>query len=129
MSIIVVLIGLLVPALSSARRYALTVKQNAQFHSIKVGLDLFHFEYGEYPDSAAMDDAREEYYGAMKLCEAMVGQDQLGFHPESRFRLRDTEAGNVGLYHFVSGTLRYKKNLKQRKGAYLPVERVEPHKP
>ena len=36
MSIIVILIGLLVPALNKVRRYATYVKQKAQFHSIEM---------------------------------------------------------------------------------------------
>jgi type II secretory pathway pseudopilin PulG len=85
MSIIIVLIGLLVPALNRVRRYAKLVKQKAQFHSIGVALDLFNAEYDGYPDSNERDEAGLPYCGAMKLCEAMVGQDLRGFHPNSRF--------------------------------------------
>ena len=45
MSIIVILIGLLVPALNNVKRYAFTVKQNAQFHSVNVALELFHYDF------------------------------------------------------------------------------------
>jgi type II secretory pathway pseudopilin PulG len=86
MSIIILLISLLVPALNRVRRYAQTVKQRAQFHSIAVALDLFNAEYESYPDSNAFDDQGRPYCGAMKLAEAMVGQDLKGFNPKSRFR-------------------------------------------
>jgi competence protein ComGC len=42
MSIIVILIGLLVPALNKVRQYAKTVKQNAQFHSMDAAIELFN---------------------------------------------------------------------------------------
>jgi type II secretory pathway pseudopilin PulG len=86
MSIIILLISLLVPALNRVRRYAQSVKQRAQFHSIAVALDLFNAENEGYPDSNAFDDQGLPYCGAMKLAEAMVGQDLKGFNPKSRFR-------------------------------------------
>jgi type II secretory pathway pseudopilin PulG len=86
MSIIIILIGLLVPALNRVRRYAQQVKQKAQFHAISIALDLFNAINEGYPDSNERDDLGVPYCGAMKLCEAMVGQDLRGFNPASRFR-------------------------------------------
>jgi len=88
MSIIILLIGLLVPALNRVRRYAQNVKQNAQFHAIAVALESFNAENEAYPDSNGWDDdtPSRPYCGAMKLAEAMVGQDLKGFNPKSRFR-------------------------------------------
>jgi prepilin-type N-terminal cleavage/methylation domain-containing protein len=88
MSIIVILITLLVPSLTRVRRYSIDVKQRAQLHSIAVALDLFNPKYEGYPNSDATDDQStpQNYCGAMKLCEAMVGQDLKGFNPTSRFR-------------------------------------------
>ena len=68
MSIIIILIGLLVPGLNMAKRYARKVRQKAQFHSIEVAMDLFSAEHDGYPPS---DNADDDYCGAMKLCEAM----------------------------------------------------------
>jgi len=90
MSIIVILFSLLMPALALARRYAKRVQQHAQFRSISAGLELFarpdsEGGYGEFPDSRRLDDAGDIYCGAMKLAEAMVGQDLLGFNPKSLF--------------------------------------------
>ncbi|MDD5327651.1 MAG: type II secretion system protein [Phycisphaerae bacterium] len=86
MSIIIILIGLLVPSLNMAKRYAREVRQKAQFHSIDSALELFSGEWDGYPPSIAQDEAGEEYCGAMRLCEALVGQDLMGFNPLSRFR-------------------------------------------
>jgi len=55
MSIIVILIGLLLPALNKVKRYATNVKQSAQFHSIGAAIELFSNEFEGYPDSSAVD--------------------------------------------------------------------------
>ena len=87
MSIIIILIGLLVPSLNRVRRYSMDVKQKAQFHSIAIALDLFNSEFDGYPNSDAVDDQTtpQNYCGAMKMTEALVGQDLKGFNPASRF--------------------------------------------
>jgi prepilin-type N-terminal cleavage/methylation domain-containing protein len=115
MSIIVILIGLLVPALNSARRYARKVKQKAQLHSVEAALELFNSELDGYPPSDSKDGAQvEPYCGAMKLCEALMGQDLMGFHPESSFIFNGTD---------ISGRLLYNSNtLTARRGPYLPLE-------
>ena len=55
MSIIVILIGLLVPALNKVRIYAREVKQNAQFHSIEAAIELFNNAFDGYPESGGLD--------------------------------------------------------------------------
>jgi type II secretory pathway pseudopilin PulG len=130
MSIIIILIGLLVPALNRVRRYAQQVKQKAQFHAISIALDLFNAENEGYPDSNERDDLGVPYCGAMKLCEAMVGQDLRGFNPASRFRRNgfDTTMLWVGMpyppYNTCGGLLDpicYTENIKSRK-MYLQLE-------
>ena len=86
MSIIVILIGVLVPALNNVKRFATKVKQKAQFNSIASAMELFSSENDGYPPSTAVDGTGQPYCGAMKLCEAMMGRDLLGFHPDSVFR-------------------------------------------
>ncbi len=96
MSIIIILIGLLVPSLNMVKRYAKEVKQKAQFHSIESAIELFSSAWDGYPPSDATDEAipAQDYCGAMKLCEAMVGQDLMGFHPDSHFRSDCTDGTN-----------------------------------
>lgn len=116
MSIIVVLIGLLVPALSKVKQYAMTVKQKAQFHSMEAAIELFNSEFEDYPPSEALDEDGQPYCGAMKLCEAMMGRDLLGFHPNSVFKQDGTNRAGVQVY------LTDSENLKARKGPFLPLE-------
>jgi type II secretory pathway pseudopilin PulG len=132
MSIIIILIGLLVPSLNRVRRYSTDVKQRAQFHSIAVALDLFNAEFDGYPNSEAMDDQTtpQNYCGAMKLTEAMVGQDLKGFNPLSRFRRTDFGTATCyttpapGMLYPPIGCLAdtvYTENVRSRK-MYLQLE-------
>lgn len=121
MSIIVILIGLMVPALNKVRRYATDVKQKAQFNSMNAAVELFNNEFGGYPSSTALDVMGEPYCGAMKLCEALMGQDLLGFHSNSVLRRDGMDAQNaLQLYPVVSPMPA--SNLAARRGPFLPAE-------
>jgi type II secretory pathway pseudopilin PulG len=123
MSIIVILFGLLVPSLNMVRRYSKRVKQNAQFHSIAAALEMYKNDFDDYPESKATDGEDESYCGAMKLCEAMVGQDLLGFHPESIFSATGMASdGSTDLYPSPLTMPGDAENLRSRKGPYLPVD-------
>jgi type II secretory pathway pseudopilin PulG len=126
MSIIVILIGLMVPALNKVRRYARDVQQKAQFNAINAAVELFSNEFDGYPTSNALDGDGQAYCGSMKLCEALMGQDLLGFHTNSTFRRNGMDAaGTLALYppniDAMSPTLR-DNNLKARKGPFLQAE-------
>ncbi len=109
MAVIAILIGLLVPALGLVRDFAKEVQQQSQFHSIEVGLELFHKDMGSYPESnenlydtapfpPTIGADTYAYSGANKLAEAMVGLDLLGFHPKSAFR-----ADNQNIHEDLNG--------------------------
>jgi len=120
MSIIIILMGLLAPAMNRVRRHAKWVVQKNQFHSINVALELSRAEFDGYPDSGALDGSGASYCGAMKLAEAMMGQDLLGFHPDSRFRADGTIDGTAATQLYPPNPLT--DNLKARKEPYLPLE-------
>ncbi len=131
MSIIVILIGLLVPSLNMVKRYAKEVKQRAQFHSIDSALELFRNEFDDYPDSKYLDDAGKQYPGAVRLCEAMMGQDLLGFHPSSRFRSDGTVPPDTrNLYKETASwsATEWEDNFRSRKGPYLQLERANAYR-
>ncbi len=116
MSIIVILIGVLVPALNNVRRFATKVKQKAQFNSIQAAIELFNSEQDGYPSSGALDGVGEPYCGAMKLCEALMGRDLLGFHPDSVFRADGLDStGTRAVYPIPPST----DNLTARLGPLL----------
>jgi len=132
MSIIMILMGILLPAFNSAKRYARKVKQTAQFKSIDVGLELYRNEFEGYPDSDGEDAGTYNHYpGAMKLAEAMMGQDLLGFHPSSQFS-PDGKVAEDELYFRCNPppqppTPPYLENMRLRKGPYLNLENANPY--
>jgi type II secretory pathway pseudopilin PulG len=126
MSIIVILIGLLVPALNQVRKFAKEVKQEAQFNSINVAIELFNSEFETFPDSGSTGPDGGAYCGAMKLGEAMVGQDLMGFHPESIFKSDGTDYNNNQLYSVIGGSQTV--DTTARKGPYLPIENANAYR-
>jgi len=132
MSIIVILIGLMVPALNMVRRYATDVKQKAQFNALNAAIELFNNEFDGYPYSTALDSMNQAYCGAMKLSEAMMGQDLLGFHSNSVFRRDGLDgAGVLDLYpdnvDAMDPALR-NNNLTSRRGPYLQAENANAYR-
>ncbi|MEN6577082.1 MAG: type II secretion system protein [Phycisphaerales bacterium] len=126
MSIIVILIGLLVPALNKVKRFATDVKQRAQLHAMDAAIEMFNTEIGGYPPSGALDPQDLPYCGAMKLCEALMGQDLLGFHSNSVFR-RDglNSMGTAPLFPSNISSMSAAARaaiLAARKGPYLQAE-------
>lgn len=128
MSIIIILMGLLAPAMNRVRRFARRVNQKNQFHSIDVALELFRAEFDGYPDSGRVDPTGAPYCGAMKLAEAMMGQDLLGFHPDSRFLADGTDGSGNQLYFCSPPPSPPPGNLKERKEHYLPLENANAYK-
>jgi len=122
MSIIILLIGLLVPGLNQIRRYAKGVRQKAQFHSIGIAIDLFNAEWDGYPPSEAFGPAGTyRYCGAMKLAEAMVGKDSWGFNTDSDFAAGNPVPPLPPLYHDPA-TFSGRKQYLKLEGAN--VERI-----
>jgi len=119
MSIIVILIGLMVPALNQVKQYATNVKERAQLKSIEAALELFSSQYGGYPDSTYVAQGTTGpfgYCGALKLGEAMMGQDLMGYHPDSIFRQDGTDGLTPPRFLYTRAT------LPARPGAFLPLE-------
>jgi prepilin-type N-terminal cleavage/methylation domain-containing protein len=123
MSIIVILIGVLVPALNNVRRYAKKVKQLAQFNAINAATELFSNENDGYPPSSALDGAGQPYCGAMKLCEAMMGRDLLGFHPDSVFRADGLDRNGTRPVYLPTPD-----NVKARMGTLLQFENANAYR-
>jgi prepilin-type N-terminal cleavage/methylation domain-containing protein len=125
MSIIVILIGVLVPALNNVRRYATKVRQMAQFNSIQAAIELFNSEQDGYPPSGALDGIGQPYCGAMKLCEAMMGRDLLGFHPDSVFRADGMDATGTRQVYPIPPSI---DNLRARLGPLLQLDNANAYR-
>lgn len=138
MSIIIIIMSILVPALSGARKFAANVRQKAQFYEISKGLEDFEKGHDFYPDSDAYDVNGQAYCGAMRLCEAMMGQDGMGFHPDSGFNAdagQDTQTSlrkypfslcNLPTANYTPDEI---TNLRYRdSGRYLDIENVKAYR-
>jgi type II secretory pathway pseudopilin PulG len=125
MSIVVILIGILLPSLNMVKRYAKVVTQKNLLRNIDSGLQAFEIDFKEYPDSGATDANGAQYCGAMKLAEAMAGQDGLGFNPNSKFAA-DDGSGNTELYPPSPGSPPwpdwYVENIRNRKEYLEPKD-------
>ncbi len=108
------------------RTYPMPARQKAQLHSMDAGIELFNNEFGSYPPSEANDPTGKAYCGAMKLAEALMGQDLLGCHSKSVFRRDGLDAaGTFDLYPDGIEKLDFglrAESLKARMGPYLPIE-------
>jgi type II secretory pathway pseudopilin PulG len=123
MSIIIILISILVPAMNKARQFAKEVLQKNQFKAINSGLEMFRNDFDEYPESSydtssTVAGTTFAYCGAMKLAEAMMGQDLIGFHPYSRFRSDYKDGQGRDLYDDDPTDYQYPDDYNQqfRKG-------------
>lgn len=122
--IISILVSLLLPGISMVRNLAKNTEQKAQFTALKLALEAFKNDYGQYPESS--ENPAKDYQGAQKLAEAMVGRDMLGFHPS-------TDWGNNGndyldYYRGLDNNFKPstnkadKENLDKRRDLYLELE-------
>ena len=115
MSVIALLLGLLVPSLQEVRKIALNTKQNAQFHSIDVALNIFQGEEEEYPESSSIS-TNYGCTGAQMLAEALVGRDLQGYDTASSWDPYSDSTANM--YNDSSDS------TARRKGPYLNLENV-----
>jgi prepilin-type N-terminal cleavage/methylation domain-containing protein len=148
MSVILILMSLLLPALNQMRRYAYEVKEKHQLRGIDVALEFFNADWERYPDSgqpAGLNPNESEpfdadgnlYCGAMRLAEALIGQDQFGFNIDSRFYQSgysssgyDWYPGRAGSYPPLpppawggrSPKATFDASLEKRKDLYLKLE-------
>jgi len=100
-----------------------------QLHSIDAALELFRHECSGYPPSDANDPTGTPFCGVMKLAEAVMGQDLLGFHSKSVFRRDGFDSdGKVDLYpdDIAKMDPSARANLEVREGPYLQVENAGP---
>jgi prepilin-type N-terminal cleavage/methylation domain-containing protein len=101
LAIIALLVGLLLPALSTVRNMAKETKQKAQLSTIEMALAAFKNDEGDYPPSDWIlpPNPGSDYCGAQKLSEALLGWDLLGFHPRTAWRADGLDAaGGPGSY-------------------------------
>jgi hypothetical protein len=122
---------LLIPAVHTVQRRAKETKQKAQFTAIELGLAAFKSDYGDYPPSSWYDPfsagtSLQNYCGAQKLAEAMVGWDLLGFHPNSAWRADGLAPAANGLAAVANTVYHEPDTLKKRRGRYVEMDVANP---
>lgn len=94
-SIIAILLGVLIPSITKVRNSAKEAKQKAQFTKLDMAIMTFKNDFGDYPESNSQNGALGDYEGTQKLTEALVGQDLLGYHPDSDFNPDELQTKTV----------------------------------
>lgn len=112
-----------VVSIRPVRSWTTYVRQNAQFATMYAAIEVFRNEYGSYPPSDANDPTGKPYCGAMKLAEALVGQDLQGFHSRSTFRRDGLEQNTLTPLYPANPS---EDNLKARRGPYMSVKYANP---
>jgi hypothetical protein len=97
----------------------------AQLNAMNMAVELFANEFDAYPPSGANDPTGEPYCGAMKLAEALMGQDLLGFHVKSAYRADGLDPNSLTpLYPPEPDAA----NLQLRKGPFLQAENANAYR-
>ncbi len=126
-SIIVMLLGILVPGMQAFKRNADNLKQKARFHSMEVGLELFYKDFHEYPESKALPGGTTGVVnGAHHLAEALFGRDIKGFDYKSNwYALTDSLIPDIYANDNNSGVQAdIDASAARRKGPYMDLKDV-----
>lgn len=120
-AIVALMIGILLPALTYVRNTAKETVQKAQLNTIEMALTAFKNDNGDYPPSYwTYTSPYNNYCGAQKLAEALLGWDLLGFHPKSAWRADGFDEYDGPLTYDPCG-VRGDASLHERKGRYLEL--------
>jgi prepilin-type N-terminal cleavage/methylation domain-containing protein len=122
LAVITLLAGLMMPSLQMARRVAKETSQRAQFASMAAALTAFRNDYGQYPPSEETTRPVNgwKYCGAQQLCEAFLGFDLLGFHPDSEWQPDGrNKDGSEYIYRQDDPV-----QMDRRRGRYLDLSKV-----
>jgi type II secretory pathway pseudopilin PulG len=127
LGIIALLVGMLLPAVHTVQKMARNTKEKAQLTAIGLGLAAFKNDYGDYPPSdwwnpnVVTTGARQDYCGAQKLAEALLGWDLLGFHPNSAWRADGLAVDGAG--NPIPNTMYFAPDsLQKRKDRYVDLD-------
>ena len=127
-SVIVMLIGILVPAIKGVKRIAKNLEQKSMFHALDIGLGLFKTDFGDYPESKQENDpdlsSTLQYTGAQHLAEAMVGRDDRGYEPSQnrKWNWPSEPAGGDLYFPDPADDAKYTKSSNRRKDPYINLK-------
>ena len=122
--VIAILVGFLIPAMSMVRKIAKETAQKHQLATLDMAIMAFKNDYGDYPPSEwrPAPPPPEDYCGAQKLAEALLGWDLVGFHPDSAWRADGYDGLTPsGPWTYDPDKVRGDNSLHERKGPYLEL--------
>ena len=127
-SIIVLLIGILVPGMRGVTRLARNLKQKSHFHAIDIALEFFRDCYGDYPDSAVLPSpaaGSNLVCGAQHLVEGVLGRDMKGFDPKSSWYAPADQSDTEIYANSDKGSTpeEIEASENRRKGPYLELKK------
>ncbi len=126
-SIIMLLLGILVPGMQAFKRNADNLKQKSRFHSMEVGLELFYKDFQKYPESKALPGGTTGVVnGAHHLAEALFGRDMKGFDYKSNwYALTDSAIPDIYANDNNSGVQAdIDASAARRKGPYMDLKDI-----
>jgi prepilin-type N-terminal cleavage/methylation domain-containing protein len=124
-AIIAMLLGIISVGVRQATITAKNLRQKAIFHGIEVGLELFSKDFDGYPSSKTLTSVpnspagADAVCGAQHLAEALVGQDNRGFDPKTKW-YPPTQDPLADPYIYSSTEA---QSLNRRKEQYCDIKR------
>lgn len=124
-AIIMMLVGLLAPGLKNFKDHAQRLKQKSNIRNAEIGLELYYERFKHYPDSAHVNvygSTTKVVCGAQHLAEALVGRDERGFDPETKWHEFDESPaalGGMSLYDSDKTTQAGEDSMNRRKGPFI----------
>ena len=119
-AIIALIVGILAPGLKGFKDHAKKIKQKSNIRNIEIGLELYYDKFQRYPISEYVNvfgSTNNVVCGAQHIAEAMVGRDEQGFDPETKWHEFDEDPDHV--YDSDTTTADGKRSMNRRKTPYI----------
>ena len=99
-AIVAMLVGIMSVGMRKAMMVAKNLRQKAEFKAMETGLELFAKDFDDYPDSKVLPGilGNNLVCGAHHLAEALVGRDERGFDPKSKWYAPTDRPAQPDLY-------------------------------
>jgi prepilin-type N-terminal cleavage/methylation domain-containing protein len=122
-AIIALLVGLLSTGLNRVVRLSKNLKQKSIFHGFETGLELFSKDYDDYPDSTKLPRGSnaDDICGAHHLAEALIGRDERGFDPKSKWYAPTSDTKVYANTDKGSTAAEIQASLNRRKPPYVEL--------
>lgn len=117
-AIVAMLIAIMSVGMRKATKTARNLRQKSELKAMETGLELFSKDFDDYPDSKVLPNITGSNIvcGAHHLAEALMGRDERGFDPKSKWYAPDDQTATPDLY------TENQTSLNRRKGPYVELK-------